>query len=327
MTHSDEPPEELTAIESEALARVQRLGSGRATRREIAETKHWGNQSRAHSEALAEASLLWDQLGAAGHNLLKRRGVSILADVRRQPQMTRRAVLGGALATSAAAYLVVSPPLQLWPSLRDVMADYRTAAGEQRRLTIDGGVKVTLNTGTSVNVQSSENSLDRIEILTGEAVIATETSSKREVRVVAGDGEISTRRAQFNVRHEQRSTCVTCLDGEVQVTRQSSVAMLRAGQQVSYAELGLAAPMSVDPAEVTAWREGMLIFHDAPLGSVVAEINRYRSGRVVVTNAELERRLVNGRFRIDNVDGILAMFQQIFGAKARHLPGGVVLLS
>ena len=33
------------------------------------------------------------------------------------------------------------------------------------------------------------------------------------------------------------------------------------------------------------------------------------------------------RFRIDNVDGILTMFQQIFGAKARHLPGGIVLLS
>ncbi|MFN5282673.1 FecR family protein, partial [Bradyrhizobium sp.] len=306
---------------------VQRLGSGQATRRDIEETKRWGNQSSAHSEALAQASLLWDQLGPAGANLLKRRGDSILAAARPQPRMTRRAVLGGALATTAAAYLVVSPPLQLWPSLQDVMADYRTAAGEQRKLTIDGGVKVTLNTGTSVNVRSDDASQDRIEILTGEAVIAAGSAS-REVRVVAGDGEMRAHQAQFNVRHDQRSTCVvTCLDGEVRVNRHSSVATLRAGQQVSYAALGLAAPMSVDPAEVTAWRDGMLIFHDAPLRNVVTEINRYRSGKVMVTNAELERRLVNGRFRIDNVDGILTMFQQIFGAKARHLPGGIVLLS
>ena len=150
----------------------------------------------------------------------------------------------------------------------------------------------------------------------------------REVRVVAGDGEMRAHQAQFNVRHDQRSTCVvTCLDGEVRVNRHSSVATLRAGQQVSYAALGLAAPMSVDPAEVTAWRDGMLIFHDAPLRNVVTEINRYRSGKVMVTNAELERRLVNGRFRIDNVDGILTMFQQIFGAKAGHRPGGLVLQS
>lgn len=327
MRDFDEPSEELTAIESEALARVQQLGSGRATGRDIEETKRWGSQSSAHSEALAQASLLWDQLGHAGHNLLKRHGDSILADARPQPRVTRRAVLGGALATSSAAYLVVSPPLQLWPSLQDVMADYRTAAGEQRRLTIDGGVKVTLNTGTSVNVQSSDASLDRIEILTGEAVIAAEASGQREVRVVAGDGEMSARRAQFNVRHEQRNTCVTCLDGEVQVTRHSSTATLRAGQQVSYAALGLATPVSVDPTEVAAWRDGMLIFHDAPLGNVVTEINRYRPGKVMVTNAELERRLVNGRFRIDNVESILTLFQQIFGAKARHLPGGIVLLS
>lgn len=327
MTDSDEPSEELTAIESEALARVQRLGSGRASRRDIEETKRWGNQSSAHSEALAQASLLWDQLGPAGHNLLKRHGDCILPDVRPRPRMTRRAVLGGALATSAAAYLVVSPPLQLWPSLQDVMADYRTATGEQRKLAIDGGVRMTLNTGTSVNVQSGDTSLDRIEILTGEAVIAAEASAGREVRVVAGDGEMRAHQAQFNVRHGPRGTCVTCLDGEVQITRHSSVAMLRVGQQVSYAALGLAAPMSVDPAEVTAWRDGMLIFHDTPLGNVVAEINRYRSGKVMVTNAELERRLVNGRFRIDNVESILLMFQQIFGAKARHLPGGIVLLS
>ena len=76
MTRSDEPPEELTAIEREALARVQRLGSGQATRRDIEETKRWGNQSSAHSEALAQASLLWDQLGPAGANLLNLTGTA-----------------------------------------------------------------------------------------------------------------------------------------------------------------------------------------------------------------------------------------------------------
>ena len=86
-------------------------------------------------------------------------------------------------------------------------------------------------------------------------------------------------------------------------------------------------PIPIDPAEVAAWQDGVLIFHYAPLADVVAEVNRYRPGRVMVMNAELGRRLVNGRFRIDNVDGIMAMFQQIFGAKITHLPGGVVLLS
>lgn len=328
MTDFDEHLEQLTAIESEALVRVRKLGSGRATRSDIEDTKRWGRQSSVHREALSRASLLWDQLGAAGLNVLKRRGETIRADFGRQPQMTRRAVLGGALATSAAAvYLAVSPPLQLWPSLRDVMADYHTAAGEQRRLTIDGGVKLTLNTGTSLNVRSGPDDLDRIEILRGEAVIAAEAPAGRDVRVVAGDGEISARLAQFNVRHEPGGTCVTCLDGEVQVARHASIATLRTGEQINYAAQGLAAPTVVNPAEVTAWREGMLIFHDAPLGNVVAEINRYRPGKIMVTNADLERRLVNGRFRIDNVDSILTMFQHIFGAKERRLPGGIVLLS
>ncbi|MEW6640667.1 MAG: FecR domain-containing protein [Pseudomonadota bacterium] len=327
MTDFDDLSEELSPIEREALVRVQKLGSGRATRREIEDTKLWGRQSSAHGEALARASLLWDRIGPAGHNLLKRRGEAVLPGFRAEPRLTRRAVLGGALATSAAACLAVWPPLELWPSLHDVMADYRTAAGEQRRITIDGGVTVTLNTGTSINARFDGDRSDRIEILTGEAVISTEVAAKRDVRVVAGDGEISAQQALFNVRHDPRRTCVTCLDGALRVDRHNAMVELRKGQQVDYGAPGLGMPVSVDPVEVAAWQQGLLIFHDAPLGRVVGEINRYRSGRVMVTNAELGRRLVNGRFRIDNIDGILTMFQQIFGAKATHLPGGIVLLS
>ena len=65
----------------------------------------------------------------------------------------------------------------------------------------------------------------------------------------------------------------------------------------------------------------------APLAEVIAEINRYRPGRIVVWNADLGRRPINARFRVSNVDDILALAQRAFGAKVTTLPGGLVLLS
>lgn len=326
MTTFDEPPQDLDALESEALARVRHLGSGKATRRDIEQTRQWGRRSAAHAQALMQAGLLWDRLGPAGRNLLKRRGDPVLPGWEPAPRVSRRALVGGALACSGVAWLAVSPPLELWPSLRDVMVDYRTATGEQRQLTLPGGTALTLNTATSINVRRGSGGVgDRVEIVTGEAAVTVDAAA--DGVVVAGDGEVSARTAQFNMLYRRGVTRVTCLDGEVRVSCRAAEQRLRAGQQVDYGPGGLGAPAAVDPAEVSAWREGVLIFHYRPLDEVVAEINRYRPGRVMVVNAALGRRLVNGRFRIDNLDAIMSMFQQIFAAKLTRLPGGIVVLS
>jgi transmembrane sensor len=327
MNEVGDPSEELDPLESEALARVRHLASGRATRQEIEATKRWGRQSAAHERALAEASLLWDRLGPAGRNLLSRRGEPVLPPTWSRPRLTRRAMIGGALAASAMGYAILRPPLGLWPSLQDMLADYHTIAGEQRKLTIGGGVQLTLNSETSLNVQSRSPDADRIELVSGEVAVATGPASGRQVVVVTGDGQARAQQARFDVRHDPRVTCIACLVGEVAVERQASAVTLRAGQQVVYATEGLAQPRAIDANQVSAWENGLLIFHSVSLRDVVAELNRYRSGRILVVNPELGSRLVNGRFRIDNIDAVLAMFQQIFGAKTTRLPGGIVLLS
>jgi transmembrane sensor len=83
---------------------------------------------------------------------------------------------------------------------------------------------------------------------------------------------------------------------------------------------------SIDPAVVTAWKDGVLVFHETRLSEAIAEINRYRPGRIILTNAALGHRLFNARFRIKDVDGVTAQIQQVFGASATALPGGIVLL-
>jgi transmembrane sensor len=241
---------------------------------------------------------------------------------------SRRLILGGGLAAAAAAcgYAVVKPPLDLWPSLAEMTADYRTATGEQRQIALPGEVSVRLNTQTSIALRSRDGSADRVELIAGEASFAT-AESKRPLAVLAADGQAVASDARFDVRLAGTAVCVTCTGGSVQVQYRDDATAIAPGQQIRYSENGLESVATIDTELVTAWQQGVLIFRLTPLAEVVEEINRYRQGRVILLNRALAHKPVSGRFRIDHMDEILLRLDQAFGAQSRSLPGGIVLLS
>jgi transmembrane sensor len=330
MTEFDDT-EARTDLEREALARVRRLVSGEPTVDDVENTERWKRLSPAHAEAFAFASRLWDRLGPAGRNVLEQRGELLLSG--RSPiervHVSRRAMLGGAVAAAVSvAYVSVRPPFDLWPSLSELTADYRTATGEQRRIALADGASVELNTQTSITFRAGTEKRDRIELISGEAVISTGRDLKTPLTVIVGDGRISSGNARFNVRYDGHASCgVTCLEGAVSVERHGTVVALEAGRRISYADWGLGALNAIDPDIATAWQNGLLVFRQTPLSEVVAEINRYRPGKIVLMNADLGRRPVNARFRVDNVNEIMTLAQRVFGAKITSLPGRVVLLT
>ncbi|MFG3757292.1 hypothetical protein ACGE32_33645, partial [Klebsiella pneumoniae] len=93
-----------------------------------------------------------------------------------------------------------------------------------------------------------------------------------------------------------------------------------------YRRGGLGAVTAVDPTVVTAWRSGYLMFRKEPLDRVIAEVNRYRPGRIVLLDATLGRGLVTARFKLDRLDDVMIQVHEVFGARVRNLPGGVVLI-
>jgi transmembrane sensor len=221
--------------------------------------------------------------------------------------------------------MMVRPPLGLWPSIEELSADYRTAKGERRRIAIAPDVSLELNTQTSVALRPVPEET-RIELISGEAWVAAKTSSKPLV-MLAGDGSIIAAQASFDARCLGRTVTVACLDGSISVEHDGKSVQLLPAQQVTYSEAGFEQSAHVDLAQVSAWQAGLLVFRDRPLTSVVDEINRYRSGQIIITNAELRRRLVNGTFQLDKLDNFVAQVEQLFGAKITHLPGGVVIMS
>jgi transmembrane sensor len=317
--------DDLADLQSQALDKVRRLVSGAATVADVEDARRWQAQSLQHEQAFAFASRLWGQLGPAGENVLARSDERLPASAPPSYRPTRRLFVGGALA-ACAAYVVVRPPLQLWPSMSELAADYRTSAGEQKSVKLVDGASMELNTRTSVTLAKSDVT-NQIELIDGEALINTGRQLTSPLTVIAGNGRVSATGARFNVRYDGMLSCVTCIEGTVEVLRLGERQQLEAPRQYTYGDRGLGASAAADLSAVTAWQDGLLVFHQTPLAKVVAEINRYRPGKIVLMNASLGERSVNARFRVQNVDEIMTLAQQVFGAKVTSFPGGLVFLS
>jgi transmembrane sensor len=309
----------------EALDWVIRLKTAAPTRADLEASQRWRAQSPTHEAAFNRAVRLFRNAAVAVRELAdEQRSAAVAAPAPRS--FVRRALLGGAIAATA-AYAMARPPLGLWPSIEELSADYRTAKGEHRSVTVAPNVVLELNTQTSVALRS-EADQTRIELISGEALVTARVrSSQPLVVVLAAGGSMTALQADFNARCLDGLVSVTCLDGTVTVEQDGQAVQLHETEQVAYSGAGIQASVPVDAALVASWRVGLLIFRDRPLAGVVDEVNRYRPGKIVITNPELGRRLVNGTFQLDRLANFVTQVEQLFGARVTALPGGVVLLS
>lgn len=282
-------------IEREARAWIRLIASGQATLREADALRQWCAASERHAQAFA-------------------------AQRHQAPELA----LAGTAAAAVAA--VVAPPLRLWPAWDEWLADYRTDTGDRRQFGLGERVQVDMNTQTSIALRSEQPGALRVELIAGEAAFDGQSSSAA-LTVVAGRGSAEARGARFELRNLEGTVCVTCLSGSVRVALGKGATVLGPNQRLFYDRRGLGAVQQIDPAETSAWRQGSLVFRNTPLAEVVAEINRYRRGRVVLLDGARGASALSGRFEIRDTDKVLVQIEKAFGLSATHLPGNVVVLA
>ena len=335
-TPSSESP---AALHKEAQHWLLRLTSGAATAYDARAFKLWCAQSDAHLRAFAETRRIWENLAPAAAAYAARENdarmpvapvASAVLDStpRMQPRrMSRRAFLGGAVAASA-AFVLMRPPLQLWPSLSDMAADYRTATGEQRDVELGQDLVVHMNTQTTINVRKSRGDMVSIDLLDGEIQVRDMRAARAGFAVFARDGRIDLgTQTRCNIRCFGTDIQVTELDGTSTLTYQSQTAQVGAAQRVDYSASGIGKIVPADVEATMAWRRRELIFDGRTLGEAVAEINRYRPGKIILANERLANRKVQGRVSLNQLADIDALIQDAYGAKVTALPGGIVVLS
>jgi transmembrane sensor len=324
-------PSQLEPVVRDALAWVIRLHSGAATTADGEALQEWRQRDPRHEDAFRTAVRLWRTFGEGV------RALEVPAETSRlrftMPRSTdaiisRRGLIGAAFAASTVGYFCVNPPFDLWPSLSELSADYRTTKGEQRAVVLSKDLSLRLNTETSINLHPTQG-LPQIELISGEAAIdARIEDGQRPVVVLAAGGRVTASQAKFDACCLDRVVSISCLEGVVDVKLGDRSAHLSKGQQLSYSAAdGLGAPEVGDPIKMTAWQDGLIVVRNQSLASAVDEVNRYRQGRIIILSDSLARRNITGTFHLGQLDDFVAQVRELFGATARYLPGNIVLLS
>ncbi len=173
---------------------------------------------------------------------------------------------------------------------------YETVKAEQREVSLDDGSRMRLNTATALSV-SYTPTVRKVSLQKGEGLFDI-TPDDRPFVVHAGDVRVVAVGTQFRVYLDGNDVIVTVLEGSVAVmgsaspfvqapsaqqAQAPSSVLLSVDQQTTVAAMGeIGAIETVNADDVTAWREGKLVFDATPLRQVVKEISRYAPGRIVV---------------------------------------------
>lgn len=302
-----------------ALSWFTKVHSGEATPAELLAFQSWFTQPQNRRE-YEKLSALWGDLDRLGDpRLIPATGA--VADLRPAAHLSRRRLLLGATGAAAAvaAAVVVALPL-----LFD--GDIRTGVGERRSLALADGSRVELDADSALSLAFSPQAR-RLSLLRGRAFFDVAPDPARPFEVAAAGGVTTALGTRFSVHLWSDEVTVTVTQSAVRIRAgEAGTAQLHAGEAVSYDAAGFGEKEAVSDAQATAWRRGKLIFEDRPLRQVIADVNRYRHGRIVVTNSDLLRLRVSGIFDVHRPDGVLEAITRTLPVRSIALTRYLVLL-
>jgi transmembrane sensor len=210
-----------------------------------------------------------------------------------------------AVAVAVAAVCVVGIA-QTWH-----LATYRTGTGEQRAVTLSDGSTIHLNTATALSTEFTSD-VRRLVLHEGEAFFSVASDPERPFEVQARGGTIRALGTAFNVRTEGARVIVTVTQHAVRVSNaRQAAADISEGHRVAYSPDEFGPVETIDPERTLAWRRHRLIFENQPLAQVIAELNRYHQGWIVLRDPFLQELPVTAVFDVRKTDQALRTIEDI----------------
>lgn len=239
----------------------------------------------------------------------------------RQVHPRRMWMVGSAIAAVLAGILVI-PVASSWlhPTV------YYNAQDGQRQIALAGGTRMRLDRGTRIAVDTG--STQHVEVIAGAVYFdvghGDANSGPIPLEVEAGDYTIRDIGTRFAVSRRDAEASVGVEQGLVDVSWPGHAAVrLSQGQLFDATGQGSGVEIrSVDPASVAGWREGRLVYDNAPLSLVVADISRY-SAEPVYADASVADLKLSGVLLVKNGSDLVQQIEAYLPVHA-HREDGLV---
>lgn len=146
-----------------------------------------------------------------------------------------------------------------------------TRPGETRVIALDDGTRVDMNGGTTMRFDRKDTRFAALD--GGEAAFTVRHDAANPFRVHVGDTVFEDAGTVFNIVHTPTATRIGVSEGKVIYNPQGEAIALPAGRALSDDGQGLRV-MDVARESVASWRQGQLIYTNAPVTQVAEDAAR-----------------------------------------------------
>ncbi|MDQ8035360.1 MAG: FecR domain-containing protein, partial [Bordetella sp.] len=245
--------------------------------------------------------------------------------VRRRDRAPRLRRAAGALALALA---LAVPGWFLWQAYPPavMMADLRAGTGEWKTEVLPDGTRITLNSGSAVNLRYDARRR-ALELLRGEILVDVSKDASRPFLVETPDGSMRAVGTRFVVSKTPDGTLLSVLESTVAVrTAQQraaggpDAAQVHAGQALRIHPDRVEAMTEIDASRVaSAWAQHRLFADDRPLAEVLDILGRHRSGLLQYDAAAIAQVRVSAVLPLDDTERALQLIAaNLPGLRIRH---------
>lgn len=342
------PGNDPSRAEQEAARWLMLLAERRLSEAEAARFEAWLTADSAHQEVFRRLEAAWCNVpymsGVPGLEALMRPSLyervagglsSLSARLARRGGRRAGGVLAGALALAVASLCFALLAPQAGGPLPPQAPDYTTQIAELRDLVLEDGSRVTLGAASALDVVFTPAER-RVVLSRGEAFFEVTKDTNRPFIVETPGAVVRVLGTRFDVRLGSERVRVAVSEGKVEVLQPPVPSaplkdedvrhVLLAGQSVVTAKAGKVEPvLPVEAATVAAWRDGQLVYVDAPLSEIIADINRYSRSEIVLADPALGEIRYTAAFNAAEAGSMLGMIRTSLSLEERHEGGRIIL--
>jgi transmembrane sensor len=272
-------------VRRSAAAWVQRQNFWDWSETDQTELDRWLAQSASHQVAYMRAKAVWNRTGR-------------LTALRRAPVMAESSesrFTWTFLFRSAAAIALVCVMGLVGARYFQIRGQtvWRTPVGGREILTLGDGSKIELNTDTVLRVAADQRTawLDR-----GEAFFQIKHDANHPFAVTVAGKRVVDLGTKFLVRYDTDDLEVALLEGRARIEPVKSQTIVRSAI-LTPGDVALATADTLSVVRVPvhnienelSWRRNLLIFNNATLADVAAELNRYNREKLVIADPQIAR--------------------------------------
>lgn len=307
-----------SAIIDAAIGWAVKLDFGAADAKTRAGFERWVSAEPVHAQAWRRVQSLKDDFNAVPANLALD-ALNAVGSGRQSRAMNRRLALKGLLLVGATAG-------SGW-AIRDhapwqrLVADASTGVGEQRRLSLEDGTLIVLNTDSAIRTDFAGASRV-VTLLRGEVSISTGADAaqavKRPFLVDTPFGQVQALGTRFTVRLDEGGARIGVQEDAVALRPAGApaTAVAHAGESW-WLDRGQAYKIATPAMDGSAWVDGAIVGKNMRLADLLAEFSRYRHFRISCAPEVADLR-VSGTYHLADIDQALHFLSQTLPVRVRY---------